>query len=92
VRRVDRVNPSAAARAYPGMHTNTATWDRALRALAGAAMLGASIAAPWPTLAHVIGLGVGGGYMLATALLGTCLGYKLIGVSTCPIERRDAAR
>jgi len=74
------------------MHINTASWDRALRALAGAAMLAASIVGSWPTLAHVIGLGVGGGYMLGSGLLGTCLGYKLMGVSTCPLERQDATR
>jgi hypothetical protein len=28
--------------------------------------------------------------MIGTSLVGTCLGYKLMGVSTCPIKQRRA--
>lgn len=67
------------------MRHNTAGWDRMVRALAGAAMLVGSLFAPFPLLVRVLALAVGGIYMLATALSGTCLGYRLIGFSTCPI-------
>lgn len=67
------------------MTHNTATWDRIVRLLAGAAMLVGSLFAPFPLLVRVLALAVGGIYMLATALSGTCLGYRLIGFSTCPV-------
>lgn len=68
------------------MKQNAASWDRILRAIVGLAMFTASFFAPLPLPVRVLALGLGGAYMIATALVGTCLGYKLIGFSTCPIE------
>ncbi len=68
------------------MKRNAANWDRALRALMGIAMLGGSVLAPVPVLVRVLALGLGGAYMLGTALFGACLGYRLMGISTCPAD------
>jgi hypothetical protein len=73
------------------MKQNAASWDRILRAIVGLALFGSSFFAPLPLLARVLGLGFGGAYMIATALVGTCLGYKLMGFSTCPIEAQRKA-
>jgi hypothetical protein len=74
------------------MTRNAASWDRALRALMGVVMLGGSVFAPLPALVRVLALGVGGAYLLETALTGTCLGYRLMGISTCPTDtKKDAA-
>jgi hypothetical protein len=32
-------------------------------------------------------LGLAGVYVAMTALVGSCLGYRLMGRSTCPLER-----
>jgi len=42
--------------------------------------------APLPLVVRVPAFGVLGAYMLVTALAGTCLGYKLMGRSTCPAD------
>jgi len=73
------------------MKQNTASWDRIFRAVAGLGMLIASVFAPFPLLVRVIGLGGGGVYMLATALVGTCLGYRMMGISTCPASQKRQA-
>lgn len=73
------------------MKQNTASWDRIVRAIAGLGMLAASFAAPLPLLVRVLALGFGGAYMIGTALAGTCLGYKLMGISTCPVQARAKA-
>jgi len=70
------------------MNMNVGTADRigrAVLAIAGVAL--AVVMAQWPLLARVAAGGTGV-YLLATALVGTCLGYRLMGASTCP--RRTA--
>lgn len=68
------------------LNQNLGNADRAIRAIAAVAMLIASFIAPVPMMAAV-GLALTGVYMIGTSLVGTCLGYKLIGVSTCPIKQ-----
>lgn len=65
------------------MKKNVGSLDRIARALGAAAMFAAAALAPlhW---AWRLGLGVTGLYMAATVLAGTCLGYRLMGLSTCP--------
>lgn len=69
------------------LNQNLGNADRAIRAIAGSAMLIASFVSPVPLMAAA-GLALTGVYMIGTSLVGTCLGYKLIGVSTCPIKQR----
>ncbi len=73
------------------MKQNAANWDRALRALGGMAMVVCSVFAPLPLLVRVLALGVVGAYMIGTALFGTCLGYRLMGISTCPVDPKGRA-
>ena len=68
------------------MKKNVSNRERALRALAGGGMLVGSIMAPLPWLVRVVAFGGGGVYVLATALVGTCLGYRMMGISTCPVD------
>ena len=66
---------------------NLGNVDRAFRAIAALALLIASFIASVP-LTAAAGFALTGVYMIGTSLVGTCLGYKLIGVSTCPIKQR----
>jgi hypothetical protein len=72
------------------MKQNISRWERVLRAAGGTAMLTCGVFAPLPLVARVLALGGGGAYMLATALFGSCLGYRMMGISTCPVERGKA--
>jgi hypothetical protein len=65
------------------MKQNVARRDRVIRAVAGVGMLAAGVFAPLPALVRLLALGGGGVYMLATAVFGACLGYRMLGISTC---------
>lgn len=68
------------------MKSNVGKVERWFRAMAGAVMLLGSVLAPFSPVVRVAGLGMMGVYLLFTALAGTCLGYRLMGKSSCPIE------
>ena len=70
------------------MKTNVGTADRVLRAFVGIAMLVCSVILPLPVIARTTVLGGMGAYLVLTSLVGSCLGYRLLGRSTCPVERR----
>ncbi|WP_309626104.1 DUF2892 domain-containing protein [Methylibium sp.] len=64
------------------MKTNVGTLDRALRIVGGLALIALAFAGtigPW---------GYIGILPLATALVGSCPAYTLLGVDTCPTPRR----
>ena len=66
---------------------NVGTADRWARAAAAsAAGIAGLLLVAWPWWARV-GLGATAVYLLGTALAGSCLGYRLIGRSTCPVSR-----
>jgi hypothetical protein len=67
---------------------NVGTWDRALRGAAAAMMMTCAVLAPLPIAVRIAALALPALYMAATALAGTCLGYRLMGRSTCPVESR----
>jgi hypothetical protein len=69
------------------MNKNVGPIDRMIRAVVALTALIAGLVAPVPMAARV-GLGGSGVYLLLTALAGTCLGYRLMGLSTCPTARR----
>lgn len=70
------------------MTKNVGTMDRVARG-AGALGLGAcAFMAPLPLSIRLAGFGMTAVYLLFTALAGTCLGYRLMGKSTCPMETR----
>ncbi len=69
------------------MLQNLGNLDRAGRVIAAIALFVLAITLPVPLLAQVA-MGVSGVYLLGSSLVGTCLGYKLMGVSTCPIKQQ----
>lgn len=69
------------------MSQNLGNADRIARVLAALALFAASALAPVPLVAQVL-MALNGVYLVGSSLVGTCLGYKLIGVSTCPIKQQ----
>jgi hypothetical protein len=82
-----RARPGLSSRKGTNMKKNVGSLERVMRGLMSMAMIvGAFVAA-----AHVeirLGLGIMGVYVGFTALAGTCVGYRLMGLSTCPTEHR----
>jgi hypothetical protein len=76
------VNPLAREQASPGMMTNVGSWDRAARAVVA---LGLAMAAALLSVHPAIRAALGGSaaYLAFSALAGTCVGYRLLGRSTC---------
>ena len=70
------------------MEKNLGTGDRAARALAVIGLVACSIFLPLPPLVRMPAFGLMAAYLLYTALSGSCLGYALIGKSTCPTAER----
>jgi Protein of unknown function (DUF2892) len=68
------------------MKQNLGTWDRILRVGASATMATCAVMAPLPFAARLAIFGGLGTYMMLTALAGTCLGYRMMGKSTCPVK------
>ncbi len=69
------------------MTHNLGTADRAARVVGAMVLFVVGVVSPLPWLAQV-GLGLAGIYMLGSSLVGTCLGYRLMGMSTCPVQKR----
>lgn len=70
------------------MKRNVGNGERLLRGVGGIAMASCAVMSPLPLAARLGTFGVLGGYLLLSAFAGTCLGYTLMGKSTCPIEPR----
>lgn len=70
------------------MKRNVGNGERVFRGVGGLAMATCAVMAPLPLAARLAVFGVTGGYLLFSAFAGTCLGYALIGKSTCPSEPR----
>ena len=71
------------------MQRNLGNLDRALRSNAVVALVTCSVVAPLPLLVRVPVFGLMAAYLLYTALAGSCLGYALIGKSTCSVPARQ---
>ncbi len=65
------------------MKQNVGGVDKVIRIVAGVALIGAAAVGMVPWWVGVIGL-----VPLGTALLGTCPAYSLLGVNTCPTEKK----
>jgi len=70
------------------MEKNLGNSDRIARGLAIIGLLACSIFSPLPLSVRVPAFGVLAAYLLYTVLSGTCLGYALLGKSTCPVQER----
>lgn len=66
---------------------NVGTLDRLARGATAASLLACGALAPLPLVARIGMMAVPGIYLLATALFGSCLGYRLMGRSTCGPRR-----
>lgn len=69
------------------MQKNVGSMDRLTRGLGALAIVVCAFLSPVPLWAQ-FALGASGLYVLFTALFGACLGYRLLGMSTCPAEAR----
>jgi hypothetical protein len=69
------------------MMKNVGRIDRAARGLLAIAMLVGACLAPLPAAPRV-GMAALATYFAITVLLGTCLGYRLMGMSSCPRSPR----
>lgn len=65
------------------MKTNVGGIDKALRIVAGVALLGLGIAGVLPMWVGLIGI-----VPLVTGLMNWCPAYALFGMSTCPMEKK----
>ncbi|MCP3097814.1 DUF2892 domain-containing protein [Myxococcus sp. K15C18031901] len=68
------------------MKRNVGNLERLFRALGGLVLVTCAAMVPLPLPVRLGTFGVLGGYMLFSALAGTCFGYALMGRSTCPLE------
>lgn len=64
--------------------TNEGTIDRALRVIAGLALLSLFFIYPDASWRYWTLIGI---VPLATGLLGSCPVYSILGISTCPVKR-----
>ena len=65
------------------MEKNLGMSDRAARGLGVLGLMACSLYSPLPALLRVPLFGVLAVYLLYTALSGICVGYALLGKSTC---------
>ncbi|MCS7005954.1 MAG: DUF2892 domain-containing protein [Thermoleophilia bacterium] len=73
------------------MTRNMGTWDRLVRGLVVAPLAAIGAVAVGIGSALGIVLLVVAGIMVATALVGSCPLYRLVGLSTCPVSRTRSA-
>jgi hypothetical protein len=66
------------------MTRNVGKMDRTARALVAIPLAACSFLAPFTLEVRLAAFAAPAVYLLATALAGTCLGYLLLGKSTCP--------
>jgi hypothetical protein len=70
------------------MAKNLGSTDRIMRIIGAIALAVCAFAAPLAPALRLSLFGGLSGYMMLTALAGSCLGYKLMGKSTCPIKNQ----
>ena len=70
------------------MKKNVGAVERWFRGFTGLALLVCSGIGPFPLVVRLTVFGAMGSYLLFTAVAGTCFGYRLMGLSTCRLERR----
>ena len=70
------------------MHKNVGTVDRVARGVMAVGLLAAAWVAPLELAPRVLVFGIGAVYVAFTAFSGTCLGYRLMGKSTCGVPNR----
>jgi hypothetical protein len=71
--------------------TNLGPADRLARAVGAALMIAAAFLIALPAAGQIALAGMGL-YLLGTVAMGTCLGYRLMGKSTCSTHRASTQR
>ncbi|MCU0855770.1 MAG: DUF2892 domain-containing protein [Rhodobacteraceae bacterium] len=66
------------------LRKNEGTLDRALRIIAGLALLAGFFAMPEAAYRWAFLIGI---VPLATGLIGSCPLYSILGISTCPVKK-----
>lgn len=69
------------------MNRNVGSRDRWLRVLGAVPLAACALLAPYSLPLRLLAFGLPALYMLGTALFGSCLGYALMGRSTCPARQ-----
>ena len=69
------------------MKQNVGSMDRVGRGVAALLMATCAVMAPLPLPVRIAALALPALYMAFTALRGTCLGYRMMGISTCPVSK-----
>jgi hypothetical protein len=69
------------------MPQNLGTFDRAARLVAALPLAVCAFLAPLGALVRGLAFGAPAIYLVATGLGGVCLGYRLMGKSSCPAPR-----
>jgi hypothetical protein len=69
------------------MKRNIGTADRIARGIGALGMFMCAMMAPLSLGVRLAAFSLPAMYLLFTALAGTCLGYSLMGKSTCPAPR-----
>lgn len=72
------------------MIKNVGQLDCIARTLAALALATCAFLAPYSLPIRIAAFALPGLYMAFTALAGTCLGYRLMGRSTCPLPKNEA--
>ena len=70
------------------MTRNVGTMDRVARGVGGLGLLTCAFMAPLAAEVRLPLFGAMAAYLAYTALAGSCLGYRMMGRSTCPAEQR----
>jgi Protein of unknown function (DUF2892) len=68
------------------MKQNLSKLDRSFRFLGALALFATAAFAPLPWALAPAALIASGVYLLVTTFWGTCLGYRLMGLSSCPLQ------
>jgi hypothetical protein len=71
---------------------NVGKSDRLVRLVSALGLLFCAAMAPFPLAVRVGAMALPGLYLLATAAFGSCLGYRLMGRSTCPVDAPSGER
>jgi len=70
------------------MNKNVGNADRFFRMLAALGLITCAVMAPLPLMVRLGAFGVMGAYLLFTSATARCVGYSLMGRSTCSLEKR----
>lgn len=71
------------------MNRNVGNLDRIARATTAAALAACAFLTQFPLETRLLVFAVPAVYLLFTALKGSCLGYRIMGRSTCPASASE---